>query len=154
LNEKTLRNWYHGKTKSYHDAAAECQLLLPAAENTLIDWITHEGAPGTPLNCTHLKAHASAIAGQPIGKNWVVKFQSFHLDLVKGKAQKLDPKQANNFNKATYNDFADKYASIHAAYQEGIPPEHIYNMDEKGIQMGGGQKKGNKVYFYLRSQVN
>jgi hypothetical protein len=27
-------------------------------------------------------------------------------------------------------------------------------MDEKGIQMGGGQKKGNKVYFYLRSQVN
>ena len=36
----------------------------------------------------------------------------------------------------------------------GIPPEHIWNMDKKGIQMGGGRKNSGKGYFYLRDHCN
>ena len=32
----------------------------------------------------------------------------------------------------------------------GIPPEHIWNMDEKGIQLGGGRKNSGKKFLYFR----
>lgn len=50
----------------------------------------------------------------------------------------LDPKQAQAFN----------YMTVHAHFklvkemikEHNIPWRNMYNMDEKGIQMGGGQK--------------
>ncbi len=34
----------------------------------------------------------------------------------------------------------------------GVPPEHIWNMDEKGIQMGGGRKKSSKKFYFFKDQ--
>jgi len=31
-----------------------------------------------------------------------------------------------------------------------IPWENVYNMDEKGIQLGGGRKGNGRKYFYSR----
>jgi len=64
----------------------------------------------------------------------------------------LDPKHANNFNKAVISDYFDKLEALHAHFPCGIPPEHIWNMDEKGVQMGGGQKNQNKKFFFSRGQ--
>jgi len=30
----------------------------------------------------------------------------------------------------------------------GIPPDHHWNIDEKGVQMGGGRKNTGKKYIY------
>jgi len=68
-----------------------------------------------------------------------------------GENSKLDPKHTKHFNKTIINDLFDKLDVMDGEY-DGIPPEHLWNMDEKGVQMGGGQKKTNKKFYYLRSQ--
>lgn len=65
---------------------------------------------------------------------------------------KLDLKHANNFNKAVISDYFNKLEAFHARFPGGIPPEHIWNMDEKGIQMGGGWKNKSMKFFYLKGQ--
>ena len=67
------------------------------------------------------------------------------------KTSKLDPKRAKHFNETIINDYFDLREELDRQY-DGIPPEHIWNMDEKGVQMGGGQKKCSKKFYYLRSQ--
>ena len=68
------------------------------------------------------------------------------------KAGRLDPKHAKNFNTTMINDYFDKMKALHLHFLGGIPSEHIWNMDEKGIQLGGGQKNTSKKYFYLKDQ--
>lgn len=92
---------------------------------------------------------ASDIAGWDVGKNWIDKFCDCHVELLTSKTWKLDPKWTNNFNQSTYNDFANKYPALHEKYG-GIPSEHIWNMDEKVIQMGGSCKKGGKVQVFFK----
>jgi hypothetical protein len=37
---------------------------------------------------------------------------------------------------------------------DGIPPEHLWNFDEKGVQMGGGRKNTGRVFIYFRKYRN
>lgn len=55
---------------------------------------------------------------------------------------------ANNFNEATINDYFNKLEELEACFIGGIPPEHKWNMDEKGVQMGGGRKNSSKKFLY------
>jgi len=50
-------------------------------------------------------------------------------------------------------DFFERLQEIHNQYGQ-IPPEQIWNMDEKGIQMGGGRGNISKKYSYLRARKN
>lgn len=63
----------------------------------------------------------------------------------------MNPKRAKHFNKAIISDYFDKLEELHSRYPGGIPAEHIWNMDEKGVQMGGC-KKTSKKYYYLKDQ--
>ena len=85
-------------------------------------------------------------------KTWHRKFIKQHPELRAAWPAKLDPKQAKNFNESIINDYFDKLEELHGRYPGGIPPEHIWNMDEKGIQMGGGQKQSSKKFYYLKDQ--
>jgi len=44
---------------------------------------------------------------------------------------------ANNANSATISRFYDMYEEVVKEFN--IPKENVYNMDEKGIQLGGGE---------------
>jgi hypothetical protein len=105
-----------------------------------------------PFSPADLRAQASAILGKEVGKKWHTKFERRHPELRAAKPAKLDPKRAKNFNETVINDYFDKLEELHGRYPGGIPPEHIWNMDEKGIQMGGGRKKSSKKYYFLKSQ--
>ena len=107
---------------------------------------------GMPCSAADLRSEASFISGKDIGGRWHRKFERRHPDLQAAKPAKLDPKRAKNFNEAVINDYFDKLETLHARFPGGIPPEHIWNMDEKGIQMGGGRKKNSKKFYYLKSQ--
>ena len=37
---------------------------------------------------------------------------------------------------------------------EKIPPTQIWNMDEKGVQLGGGRKQGCKKFFFQKKRQN
>ena len=107
---------------------------------------------GLPWSVKELEAVAGAILQKKIGKNWYKGFVERNSRILTAKPGRLDPKRAKNFNKTVINDYFDKVEALHARFPGGIPPEHIWNMDEKGVQMGGGRKNQNKKFFYSRGQ--
>ncbi|KAJ3757397.1 hypothetical protein EV360DRAFT_46105, partial [Lentinula raphanica] len=60
----------------------------------------------------------------------------------------LDPKRAQAFNSHTVNAYFEKLGEV--LKEQDIPWEHIYNMDEMGVQMGGGRKNSQRKYFFSR----
>ena len=90
------------------------------------------------------------MAGREPGKLWHTRFLKKFLEIQPSKGTKLDPKHAKNFNKTVINDYFDQLERLHARFPGGIPPQHIWNMDEKGIQMGGGWKTSGRKYLFLR----
>src|SRR5258705_11857966 len=111
------------------------------------------GSSGAPLDHRALRTYASDIAQQCAGKNWSCHFHKRHPETVTAKPAKLDPKRAKNFNEAVVADFFQKLEDLDKKYN-GLPPAHLWNFDEKGIQLGGGRKNSGRVYFYLHSQCN
>jgi hypothetical protein len=71
-------------------------------------------------------------------------------DLVVCKASPLDPKRAKCFNETNVL----KHFTLLAAFldEQGIRWRDVYNMDEKGIQIGGGRKNNGQKYFFSRRQ--
>lgn len=61
-----------------------------------------------------------------------------HLDLKMRWSWSLEKCCANNANPATISRFYDIYEEVVKEYN--IPTENIYNMDEKGIQLGVGKR--------------
>ncbi|KAF8150854.1 hypothetical protein B0H34DRAFT_665961, partial [Crassisporium funariophilum] len=58
----------------------------------------------------------------------------------------LDPKCAAAFNYTTVNNYFEALKKV--IDKHNIPWENIYNMDEKGLQLGGGRKGDGQKYFY------
>ena len=92
----------------------------------------------------------STVCGKNPSKRWVLRFVQRHPDLVLGWPCGLDPKQAQTFNFTTCNhhlkllgDFLKKH---------NIPWENVYNMDKKGVQLGGGWKGSQEKLFYSWGQ--
>ncbi|KAJ7847894.1 hypothetical protein B0H14DRAFT_2356942, partial [Mycena olivaceomarginata] len=55
-----------------------------------------------------------------------------------------DPKRAKAFNQPVVDRFFDTLAELVEKHK--IPSENIYNMDEKGVQRGGGKKASRCKY--------
>jgi hypothetical protein len=104
---------------------------------TLMEWVAEMGRRYMPLHASAVAAHASLIAGEVVGESWVHRFCSFHPELKVQWAMGLEKCHAQALNRAvegfynTLQDLLEKY---------NIPEENIYNMDEKGIQLGMGQR--------------
>ena len=92
------------------------------------------------------------MAGREPGKRWHKKFFEQFPELWPLRAMKLDPKCTKNFNEAVIHDYFNKMEDLYARFPGGIPPQHIWNMDEKGIQMGGGQKNSGKKHLFLKQR--
>ncbi|CAE6459245.1 unnamed protein product, partial [Rhizoctonia solani] len=81
---------------------------------------------------------AIADPGVKITMTWCWRFLHCHCHRLKYKhAYKLDPKQASGFNRPTVETYFNMVKKLMEDYN--IPIEHIYNMDEKGLQIGGGR---------------
>ena len=91
---------------------------------------------GAPLDHRALQMYASDIAHQCAGKNWSHHFCKYHPEIVTAKPVKLDPKCAKN--EAVVADLFQKLKDLDEKYG-GIWVEHLWNFDEKGIQLGEGQ---------------
>jgi hypothetical protein len=78
-------------------------------------------------------------------------FEQHHPVLVGFKPSKLDLKHARNSNEHAIGDYYDKQEELNKKHG-GILPEHKWNMDKKGIQMGGGRKNNGRKYYYLRKR--
>jgi hypothetical protein len=72
------------------------------------------------------------------GENWVRRFRTRHPDLRAKWTTGQEKCRAGAFNQITVMDFYDEYDKLVNEYN--IKPENIYNVDEKGCQLGIGAK--------------
>ena len=128
----------HGLHRASSDVYAERQLLSKSQEDIVLDWCDHSSRQGKPLGKIDVRSLVNDIAGTLPGKNWHRRFEMRHPLLRLSKPSPLDPKRAQNFNKANITDYFENCKKVINGYS--VPPDHMWNMDEKGIQMGGGRK--------------
>jgi hypothetical protein len=83
-------------------------------------------------------------------RNWVYSFLKRHPSVGFSTSSGLDPKRAKAFNEPVVGRFFDKLAEL--VEKHDIPIENVYNMDEKGVQRGGGKKASRRKYLYSRKQ--
>lgn len=114
------------------------QRLSPGAEAALVEWIIEMGRRGVPLHPTAVAQHAFAISGVEVGEHWVARFRTRHGELKAKWTTGLEKCRAQSLNEAAVKEFYNVLGELLEQYN--IPEENIYNMDEKGIQLGIGQK--------------
>ena len=124
--------------KSRHEAHAQEQLLTAAQEEVLAKWIKIQGRRGVPMTYTSVAHAAGEISGKEVGEVWPKRFLKRHPDLKMKKTTGLEKARAKALNQFAVNEYFDILTDVIKEYD--ILPENIYNMDEKGIQLGIGAK--------------
>ncbi|EGO02982.1 hypothetical protein SERLA73DRAFT_70454 [Serpula lacrymans var. lacrymans S7.3] len=121
---------YKGKAVPCCEAHIQQQHLNQAQEEVLLEWIQFLGNTGHPL-CKQTIApykHEEQIASQ--------------------RPSTIDPMRAQAFNQPVVQDFFKQFEAV--IKEHNIPWENIYNMDEKGIQLGGGRNSNGHCFFFSR----
>jgi hypothetical protein len=153
----TLRRRILGLTLPKKEAHVNQQLLTKAEQATLIDWIKYLALTGHPLNKRTIRPKVQAILEakghktdlKHPSKTWIRYFMKRHTpELKMGRGCGLDPKRAKAFNYSTVQGHFKLFKET--MEKNNIPWRNIYNMDEKGIQMGGGRKGTRTKYFFAR----
>ncbi|KDQ06448.1 hypothetical protein BOTBODRAFT_121535, partial [Botryobasidium botryosum FD-172 SS1] len=106
-----------------------------------------------PLSREVVRAKAGEIKGDGTipGNTWFKRYVRRNSDtLVFKKASGLDPKRARKFNRPTVEEHLRSFKEMLEKFD--IPWENVYNMDEKGLQLGGGRKGSKRKFLYSRTQ--
>jgi hypothetical protein len=114
------------------------QKLQPAQEKVLVEWIKVMGQRGVPLTPQALIDYASDICDGPVGSSWGKHFMARHPELKVKWTSSLQQCRAQALNPTVVAEYFELLAEVINKYQ--VPPENIFNMDEKGIQLGVGKR--------------
>jgi hypothetical protein len=116
----------------------------------LLQWVDLLAMQGQPLDLTTLRSMVYDLCQKIPDPSWYKRFVKHHSDkLTMAKASGLDPTRSKNFNRPTIHNYFKMLAVIHDKYG-GIPAMQIWNMDEKGIQFGGGRKQGWRKFLFMK----
>ena len=124
------------------------QLLSRPQEEVLCDWIEFYALIAKPLDIEGIQCLAAELSGKVPSKHWIYRFKKRWPQVAYTRPGGLDPKRAQNFNSSNVAGFFKLLKAIYDAYPD-LLPQHIWNMDEKGLQLGGGRKRSKK-FFHLR----
>lgn len=151
--KSTLHDHVTGRHKPAKEAHAQLRLLTPEQEEVAVTWMQFLGMVGRPLTKKTLIPKIKQLCGRVPGQNWLKRFTQRHKAAIKvRKALGLDPKRAQAFNFQAVNDFF-RMVDIFLKKRD-IPWSNVYNIDEKGIQIGGGQKGSGEKYFFSRKEIH
>jgi hypothetical protein len=126
------------------------RLLSIPQEDVVVQWFIFLGLMGVAQTKDMALAKVYAVSGKVPGRNWYSRFMKRHQTrLVSGRGSNLDPKRAQAFNFATVDRYFNRLKERLEDLK--VPWEHVWNMDEKGIQLGGGRKH-NTRYIFSRGQ--
>lgn len=114
------------------------QLLNEAQEEILANWVKVQGRRGIPMTYASVAQCAGAISGKQVGGSWPKRFGKRHPDLKMKKTIGLEKARAKALNRFAVNEFYDILIEVMKEYD--ILPENLYNMDEKGLQLGIGAR--------------
>ena len=133
----TLTGQFNG-THTRKEAHEREQKLQPAQEEVLVKWIKVMGQRGVPLTPGALLDYASEICDGPVGSSWGKRFMARHPELKIKWTTSLQQCRAHALNPTVVAEYFKILAEVINEHQ--IPIENIYNMDEKGIQLGVGKR--------------
>jgi hypothetical protein len=122
------------------------QLLCKEQEQSLIEFIQFLGRAGFPLSKRTIAPKVFDLCNRKPSRGWVYRFLNRHPDCTLGRPTGLDPKRARAFNYPSVNTHFTQLQDI--LKKHGIPWKNVHNMDEIGIQLGGGRKRNGEVYFF------
>lgn len=130
------------------EAHGDQQLLPPLAEQSLLQWCDSLAQMGHPLSRRTIVPYVRTLTGNTPGKHWLERFLNRHDSLKMGRPSRLDPERARSFNRPTV---MRHFELLKKKIDENeIPWENVYNMDEKGVQLGGGRKNDGRKYIISR----
>ncbi|KAJ3019688.1 hypothetical protein NUW54_g6 [Trametes sanguinea] len=122
------------------------QLLSALQEQILADWAKLWGAEGFAISRETLRIKVKHLCGRKPSLRWIYDFQKRHPDILYRRPNKLNDKRAQAFNPNAVAAYFDELGDILQKYK--VKPQNIYNMDEKGIQLGGGRARGRQKGYY------
>jgi hypothetical protein len=102
-----------------------------------------------------ITSYANTLLGSKgqVGRHWHRGFYLRHKSSLRFRRPTgLDPKRAAGFNKATVKEHLTMWKEVLTVH--GIPPGNAYNMDEKGIQIGGGRHGSRRRFYFGTGQKN
>lgn len=137
VSRSALTRRYNGKGSRAESHASQ-QKLSPSQEAVLTEWIKVLGRRGIPLTYQAIAEYAAKIVCEPVLVNWARSFKKRHPDLKARWSTGLESCCAQCLNRPLVNEYFDILEEVITEYN--IPVENIYNMDEKGIQMGIGKR--------------
>lgn len=112
--------------------------LRPSQEAILVRWIKELGHRSIPWTPELVREKASLIAGRELGEKWVYRFCARHPEIKRRWTVALESSRARALNRTNVAEF---FELLHKTVEQyNIQPENIYNMDEKGMQMGVGMR--------------
>ena len=145
-----LRRRYLGQSRPSRKAHESQQLLSQAQEKILIEWVIYRSDTAHPINKHTLRRMAQDVCGKMPCERWVEAFLKRNPEVRLGKPSGLDPSRAWAFNKPVVSRHFELLAAI--ITKDDVPVENIYNMDEKGCQLGGGRKANMHKYLVPRNR--
>jgi hypothetical protein len=100
---------------------------------------------GHPLSRWTIVPYVRTLTEKTPGKHWLSRLLKCHPHLKMGQPSCLDPERARSFNHTT---ITQHFELLKKKIDENeVPWETIYNMDEKGVQLGGGHKNDGRKYI-------
>jgi hypothetical protein len=136
FNYKTFYNRLTGRAQAAHEAHAHEQAIPLVAEQVLANWTVFLGLTGHAQGKANIVWKAEELSSRKLGKHWLPQFLKCHPEIRLARPTGLDPKQAQAFNHTTMSNHFNKLGVLINMYS--LEWYNIYNMDEKGIQAGGG----------------
>jgi hypothetical protein len=147
---KIFYNCVTRQAKAAQDAHA-CQQAIPLVEEQEIaDWTLFLALTGHAQSKANILRKAEEVASRKLGKHWLPQFLMYHPEIRLAQPTSLDPKCAQAFNYTTMNDHFKKLDVLMKLYS--LEWYNVYNMDEKGIQAGGGRNSLSKKLLFSRTQ--
>jgi hypothetical protein len=117
-----------------HEAHANELLLTAAQEDILAKWVSIQGRRGIPMTYASVGQCAGVIAGIQVGATWPKRFCKCHPELKMKKTMGLEKARAKALNRFAVYEFFNMLSEV--IKEHDILPENLYNMDEKGLQLG------------------
>lgn len=135
----TLHARWKGR-KTRKEVAEEQQILTPAEEKMVVQWTKAMALRGMGWSPEIIRNAARMISGKPVGHKYTLQLRKRHPDLKFIRTRGLEACRARSLNKPQVMKFFDILDDIYGRLQ--VTPDRIYNMDEKGVQLGVGGRRG------------
>jgi hypothetical protein len=150
LNRGTLSNRWHHRRQDRFTAHESQRLLSNEQENALTALALHLSAIGQPLSRRTLGPYVDSLCGKYPSQSWIDRFLHDNQQLANKSPNQIDPKRAQAFNRTNIRHHFDLFAKV--MKEHNISMRNLYNMDEKGVQLGGGRKNHGSKFICGQDQ--